>query len=72
MTPDLAGAAGAAPRKTGMDRFIDGIEWIAAGFVGLVAADVFVSVLLRYFFAYTIPDSYDFGRMFLGILIFWG
>lgn len=55
-----------------MDRFIDSIELIAAGFVGLVAADIFVSVLLRYFFSYQIPDSYDFGRMLLGILIFWG
>ena len=55
-----------------MDRFIDGIEWIAAGFVGLVALDIFVSVLLRYFFSYSIPDGYDFGRLFLGILIFWG
>ncbi len=59
-------------RKNAMDLFIDGIEWIAAGFVGLVAADIFVSVLLRYFFAVSIPDGYDFGRMFLGILIFWG
>jgi len=55
-----------------MDRFIDSIELIAAGFVGLVAADIFVSVMLRYFFSYQIPDSYDFGRMLLGILIFWG
>jgi len=55
-----------------MDRFIDGIEWIAAGFVGLVALDIFVSVLLRYFFAVSIPDSYDFGKLLLGILIFWG
>ena len=55
-----------------MDRFIDTIEWIAAIFVGLVAADIFISVLLRYFFATSIPDSYDFGRLLLGILIFWG
>ena len=55
-----------------MDRFIDTIEWIAAIFVGLVAADIFVSVLLRYFFSTSIPDSYDLGRMLLGILIFWG
>ena len=58
--------------RNAMDRFIDGIEWIAAGFVGLVALDIFVSVLLRYFFSYSIPDGYDFGRLFLGILIFWG
>src|SRR6202044_2878313 len=55
-----------------MDRFIDGIELVAAFFVGIVALDIFVSVLLRYFFAVQIPDSYDFGRLLLGILIFWG
>jgi TRAP-type C4-dicarboxylate transport system permease small subunit len=55
-----------------MDRIIDTIEAIAALFVGLVAADIFISVLLRRFFSTQIPDSYDFGRMLLGILIFWG
>ena len=61
------------PRKHGpMDRFINGIELIAAFFVGIVAADIFVSVLLRYFFSVQIPDAYDFGRLLLGILIFWG
>ena len=47
-------------------------SWIAAIFVGIVAADVFISVLLRYFFSIQIPDSYDFGQLLLGILIFWG
>ncbi len=55
-----------------MDRFIDGIELIAAFFAGIVAIDIFVSVMLRYFFSVQIPDSYDFGRLLLGILIFWG
>jgi TRAP-type C4-dicarboxylate transport system permease small subunit len=55
-----------------MDRFIDAIEWVAAFFVGIVAADVFISVVLRNLFNVSIPDSYDFGRMLLGILIFWG
>ena len=55
-----------------MDRIIDTIEAIAAMFVGLVAADIFLSVFLRRFFSVQIPDSYDFGRMLLGILIFWG
>jgi len=55
-----------------MDRFIDAIELIAAFFIGLVAVDIFVSVLLRYFFSVQIPDSYDFGRLLLGIVIFWG
>ena len=58
--------------RASMDRFIDGIEWIAAGFIGLVALDVFVSVLLRNTLNYAIPDSFDIGRMLLGILIFWG
>ena len=55
-----------------MDRFIDGIEFVAAAFVGIVAADVFISVLLRKLFSTSIPDSYDFGRLLLGIMIFWG
>ena len=55
-----------------MDRVIDSIEWLAAIFVGLVAADIFISVLLRKLFNTSIPDSYDFGRLLLGILIFWG
>jgi TRAP-type C4-dicarboxylate transport system permease small subunit len=55
-----------------MDRFIYGIELIAAIFVGIVAADIFISVFLRYFFSVSIPDGYDFGRLLLGILIFWG
>ena len=55
-----------------MDRFIDSIEWIAAIFVGVVAADVFISIMLRYFFGIQIPDAYDFGQLLLGILIFWG
>ena len=59
-------------KRAYMDRFIDTIEWIAAGFVGLVAANIFLQVLLRNAFTYSIPDSFDIGRMFLGILIFWG
>ena len=55
-----------------MDRFIDTIEWIAAGFVGIVALNIFVGVLLRNTLNYAIPDSFDIGRMLLGILIFWG
>jgi TRAP-type C4-dicarboxylate transport system permease small subunit len=54
-----------------MDRFIDGIELAAAVFIGIVAADVFLTVTLRYF-GVDIPDSYDFGMLLLAILIFWG
>ena len=72
-TEEMRAAGGRewVPRNA-MDKFIATIEWIAAFFVGLVAADTFISVLLRYFFAVQIPDSYDFGRLLLGILIFWG
>jgi TRAP-type C4-dicarboxylate transport system permease small subunit len=55
-----------------MDRFIDSIELIAAFFIGMVALVVFTTVLLRYFFSYTIPDAYDFGMLMLGVVIFWG
>jgi TRAP-type transport system small permease protein len=55
-----------------MDRFIDTIEWTAAIFVGLVAANIFIAVLLRNLFSTAIPDSYNFGQFLLGILIFWG
>jgi TRAP-type transport system small permease protein len=54
------------------DRLINSIEWLAAMFVGIVALNIFLSVVLRKFFSTSIPDSYDFGRMLLGILIFWG
>src|SRR5260370_17496121 len=61
---------GADMKRASMDRFIDTIEWIAAGFVGIVAANIFIAVLLRNLFNYSIPDSFDIGRMLLAILIF--
>jgi TRAP-type C4-dicarboxylate transport system permease small subunit len=65
-------AAPAAAKAAGGDRFINAIEWLAAMFVGIVALNIFLAVVLRKFFDTAIPDSYDFGRMLLGILIFWG
>ena len=59
-------------RRRLTDRIIGVIEWMAAIFVGIVAADIFISVILRKLFSTSIPDSYDFGRQLLGILIFWG
>jgi TRAP-type transport system small permease protein len=70
--PDAEPAARPVRQRNAMDLFIDGIELIAAFFIGIVAVDIFVSVMLRYFFSYQIPDAYDFGRLLLGILIFWG
>ena len=60
------------PARNGMDRFIDAIEWCAATFVGIVALNIFLAVVLRKFFSTSIPDSYDLGKMLLGTLIFWG
>ena len=59
-------------KRGSMDRFIDTIEWCAATFVGIVAANIFIAVVLRKFFSTSIPDSYDIGKMLLGTLIFWG
>jgi len=61
-----------APRRLAMDRIIDAIEWCAATFVGIVALNIFLAVVLRKFFSWQIPDSYDIGKMLLGTLIFWG
>jgi TRAP-type C4-dicarboxylate transport system permease small subunit len=61
-----------ANKKSPMDAVIDAIEWVAAIFVGIVAADIFIAVVLRNLLSIAIPDSYDFGRLLLGILIFWG
>ena len=55
-----------------VDRFIDGIEVTAAAFLAAVTALTFVSVFLRYLFAWSIPDAYDISCLLLGILIFWG
>ena len=66
-----------------MDRIINSIEWVAATFVGVVAADIFFSVMLRASgklqvaafgkpYLTMIPDGYDIGKLLLGILIFWG
>ena len=41
-----------------MDRFIDTIEWIAAAFVGIVALNIFLAVILK------IP-------VFFGIWLIW-
>jgi len=40
-----------------MDRMINTIEWLAAMFVGIVALNIFVAVVLRKFFDTSIPDA---------------
>jgi len=63
---------GATRGRSPVDKFIDLIEVTAAGFLAIVTLLTFVSVFLRYFFSWAIPDSYDFTCLLLGILIFWG
>src|ERR1051325_6514512 len=63
-------AAEAPPRSRArqfMDRFIDTIEWVAAIFVGLVAANIFLAVLLRNLFSTAIPDAYPFGQLWSNV-----
>ncbi len=55
-----------------VDRLMAMIELAAAGLLAAVTAITFVSVILRYFFAWQIPDSYDASSLLLGVLIFWG
>lgn len=47
-------------------------ELIGAIALFAVMMVVFSSVIARYFFAYIIPDAFDFSRMLLGVVIFWG
>jgi TRAP-type C4-dicarboxylate transport system permease small subunit len=56
----------------GADLFIAGAERLAGTFLAVVTALTFATVVLRYGFSISIPDSYDLSRNFLGILIFWG
>ncbi len=76
---DASPAQGAAQSPSGdavahpaLDRFIHAIEVAAAWFLAVVTALTFVSVILRYFFTWQIPDTYDIGRLLLATLIFWG
>jgi TRAP-type C4-dicarboxylate transport system permease small subunit len=62
----------AARGRGPVDKFIDLIEVTAAGFLAVVTLLTFVSVILRYFFSWGIPDAYDVTSLMLGILIFWG
>ena len=61
-----------ASAATRVDRAVGAIEVTAACFLAAVGALTFVSVILRYLFAWAIPDTYDISRLLLAILIFWG
>ena len=63
---------GAAEGRSPVDKLIELIEVTAAAFLAVVTLLTFVSVILRYFFSWGIPDAYDVTSLMLGILIFWG
>ena len=47
-------------------------ELIGAIALFIVMALIFLAVIARQVFGVIIPDAFDFSRMFLGILVFWG
>jgi TRAP-type C4-dicarboxylate transport system permease small subunit len=53
-------------------RLIAALELFAAWLLAAITALTFTSVVLRYAFNWSIPDSFDAGRNLLGIAIFWG
>ena len=55
-----------------LERVINTVERISAAFLVVVTALTFVSVILRYLFAWGLPDAYDVTENLLGIVIFWG
>ena len=55
-----------------LGRLVSRVEMAAASLLAAVTAITFVSVILRYFFSWSIPDGFDAGRNLMGILIFWG
>lgn len=55
-----------------LDQAIDWVERVAAAFLAAVTVITFVAVTLRYVIAWSLPDAYDFGRLLLGVVVFWG
>ncbi len=55
-----------------VQKAISGIETLAGLFLAFVAALTFASVLLRYLFNFPVPDSFDIGRLMIGVVVFWG
>lgn len=53
-------------------RLIAALELFAAWLLAAITTLTFTSVVLRYAFNWSIPDSFDAGRNLLGIAIFWG
>jgi TRAP-type C4-dicarboxylate transport system permease small subunit len=52
--------------------FVAWVERVGGVVLGGVAALTFASVILRYVANAPIPDSFDFSRLLIGIVILWG
>lgn len=68
MTPSSDRKGGASGLRT----VIGAVEWAAALLMGLVTLLAFASAFMRYIAGLPIPDAHDFGRLALGVAIFWG
>lgn len=55
-----------------LERVLKPVEALAALALIALMTVVFISVTLRFFFNFIIPDQFDLSRMFLGISVFWG
>jgi TRAP-type C4-dicarboxylate transport system permease small subunit len=48
------------------------VDAAAAMFLAIITGLTFLTVVLRYVFNLSLPGSFDFGRLLLGVAIFWG
>ena len=53
-------------------KFVAIFEMVAAACLAFVTALTFISVFLRHLFNWPIPDSFDGGKLLLGMVVFWG
>lgn len=67
----MADGADGRPGGAG-DAFVAAIERFGAICLAAVAALTFVSVIMRYVLVMPIPDSFDFSRLLMGVLVLWG
>ena len=55
-----------------VERTIRFVNLTAAVLLGAITLLTFVSVVFRYVFNAPVPDSFDIGRLLLGVSVFWG
>lgn len=54
------------------DRIVGALEIGAAASLAVATANIFVATGFRYLFNIGVPDTSDFGKLLLGIFVFWG